>query len=212
MKILSVKPLAIPEVKVIRIGRFGDSRGYFTEIMRLSDLAKVKEIPEFASIIWHQMNESFSMANVARGLHFQWSPHQGKLIRATQGRLIDLALDIREGSPTQGMLVGYELAYDPQDAYQDLLWVPSGFAHGFVALTDCRMEYFCSSTWSPETERAIQLTDPQIDWSRMSEVLRSRVQSLLQGALIADKDKNGLTLAQWSASKEKTVFMETLPR
>lgn len=212
MKIISTTPLTIPEIKVIRIGRFGDNRGYFTEIMRTSDLSKMSEIPELASVTWHQVNESFSFGNVARGLHFQWSPHQGKLIRATQGGLIDLALDIREGSYTQGKIVGYELTYNPQESFQDLVWVPPGFAHGFIALTDCRLEYFCSSTWSPQTERAIQLTDPQIDWSLMGQDMRSQVQSLLSAALIAEKDKNGLTLAEWGASVEKNNYMDTLPR
>ena len=157
MKILSVTPLAIPDVKVVRIGRFADERGYFTETMRGEDLAKIAEIPFFATATWHQMNESYSVAGVVRGLHFQWNPHQGKLVRATEGKLIDLALDIREGSPTQGKIVGYELHYDPKDTFQDLLWLPPGFAHGFVSLTDCRLEYICTGIWSPTSERALSL-------------------------------------------------------
>ena len=212
MKILSVTPLAIPDVKVIRIGRFADVRGYFTETMRGEDLAKIAEIPFFATATWHQMNESYSIAGVARGLHFQWNPHQGKLVRATEGSLVDLALDIREGSPTQGKIVGYELHYDPKEASQDLLWIPPGFAHGFVALTDCRIEYMCTSVWSPTSERAIRVFDPQIDWSLMEVGLKGQVDEILPNALMADKDRNGLTLAEWQTSPDKQTFTQTLPQ
>ncbi len=212
MKLLSVASLTIPDVKVIRIARFGDERGYFTETMRGEDLAKIAEIPFFATTTWHQMNESYSVAGVVRGLHFQWNPHQGKLVRATEGRLIDLALDIREGSPTQDKIVGYELHYDPKEDFQDLLWLPPGFAHGFVALTECRLEYLCTGVWSPTSERAIRIHDPQIDWSLVDVSLKSQVDKVLQNALMADKDRNGLTLAQWQSSPDKQIFTQTLPQ
>lgn len=210
MKILSVTSLAIPDVKVVHIGRFADERGYFTETMRGEDLAGIAEIPFLATAVWHQMNESYSIAGVVRGLHFQWNPHQGKLVRATEGKLIDLALDIREGSPTQGKIIGYELHYDPKEAFQDLIWIPPGFAHGFVALADCRLEYMCTSVWSPTSERAIRIFDPQIDWSLVEVALKSQVDEILPNALMVDKDRNGLTLVQWQTSDDKKVFMETL--
>lgn len=212
MKILSVTSLAIPAVRAIRFARFGDGRGYFTETFRKGDLAKLTEIPEFSTVEWLQANESYSVAGVVRGLHFQWNPHQGKLVRATEGKLIDLVLDIREESPTQGKIVGYELYYDPQEAFQDLLWIPPGFAHGFVAVTNCRIEYVCTGAWSPNSERAIQIFDTQIDWSLMDVGLKSQVDTILPNALMADKDRNGLTLVQWNQSPEHATFMQTLPR
>jgi dTDP-4-dehydrorhamnose 3,5-epimerase len=212
MKIISIQSLAIPDVKVIRNARFTDTRGYFTEVIRGEDLAKIKEIPYFADVTWAQVNQSYSLANVVRGLHFQWNPHQGKLIRATEGRLIDLALDIREGSPTKGTVVAYELHYDPAEAFQDMVWVPPGFAHGFAAVTDCRMEYLCTSTWSPTSERAISIFDPEIDWSLVDPELKQQIDTILPIAHMADKDRNGLTLAQWRSSPDQRVFTETLPQ
>jgi len=210
MKILTITPLAIPDAKIIRIARFADIRGYFTETMRGEDLAKISEIPFFSTTTWHQMNESYSIAGVVRGLHFQWNPHQGKLVRATEGKLVDLALDIRENSPTLGKIVGYELHYDPKESFQDLLWLPPGFAHGFVALTYCRLEYMCTGIWSPTSERAIRIFDPQIDWSIMEANVKAHVDAVLPNALMADKDRNGLTLAEWQASEEKKMYIETL--
>ena len=210
MKILSITSLANPDVKVVRIARFADDRGYFTETIRSEDLAKTAEIPYFANTKWQQMNESYSISGVVRGLHFQWSPHQGKLVRAAEGKLIDLALDICDGSSTQGKIVGYELHYDPEESFQDLLWLPPGFAHGFVALTDCRLEYMCTAVWSPTSERAITIFDPKIDWSLMDRDLKASVDEVLPNALMADKDRNGLTLDQWKSSTEKDIFTQTL--
>ncbi len=212
MKILSITPLTIPDVKVIRIARFADARGYFTETFRKGDLAKLTEIPEFSTVEWLQANESYSVAGVVRGLHFQWNPHQGKLVRATEGKLIDLVLDIREGSPTQGKIVGYELHYNPQEPFQDLLWIPPGFAHGFAAVTNCRIEYLCTGAWSPDSERAIQIFDTQIDWSLLDAELRSQVDTILPNALMADKDRNSLTLDQWNRSPDKDIFTQSLPQ
>ena len=96
MKIIEVKCLAIPDVKVIRFGRFRDHRGYFTEPFRKSDFAHHPEMGFMKGVEFFQANESFSNAGVIRGLHFQWNPYMGKLVRTIAGRMVDLVLDIRK--------------------------------------------------------------------------------------------------------------------
>lgn len=212
MKVISVTPLQIPHVQVIRTGRFTDDRGYFTEIIRVEDLAKITSVPYFAQAVWTQVNESYSHEGVIRGLHFQWAPHQGKLVRATEGTLIDLALDIRAGSPTEGKITGYRLSFDPGQDHQDLVWVPPGFAHGFMALSTCRIEYLCTGSWSPLTERAIRINDPLIDWSLMDMTLADTVRSALETAVISAKDLAGLSLDDWRSSPDHSAYMRTLPQ
>src|SRR5207249_5665308 len=97
MNILEVKALAFPEIKVIRFGRYHDHRGYFTEHFRRSDLHTSPLTPFLKGVEFVQGNESFSKAGTVRGLHFQWNPYMGKLVRPLQGRMIDLVLDIRKG-------------------------------------------------------------------------------------------------------------------
>ncbi len=212
MKILDVKSLAIPDVKIIRIGRFGDDRGYFTEVMRAEDLQSQADIPSLTNVSWTQVNESYSHQGVMRGLHFQWGPHQGKLARSTWGEMIDMALDIRTGSATEGKIVGVRLNYDPAHDTQDLIWIPPGFAHGFMAVTECRLEYICTGSWAPQTERAIRFTDSSIDWSTMDTHLADTVRSHIPHATIAVKDREGLTLDAWRSSADRLEFTRTLPR
>jgi len=212
MKIENIKSLSIAEIKSISFARFVDERGYFTETIRPQDLQQLTEVPIFSQVTWQQTNESYSIANVVRGLHFQWDNHMGKLVRAIEGRLIDLMMDIRLGSQTYGKIIGQSLYYDPTETYQEWIWIPPGFAHGFVAITDCRIEYICTSTWSPKTERAISLLDPTIDWSMMEKELVDAVKRVLTNPIIADKDRNGLTLSSWQTSDDAKIYMQTLPK
>lgn len=212
MKIVSVESLQIPEIKSIVFARFADARGYFTETIRADDLRQLAEIPLFNQVNWQQTNESYSIANVVRGLHFQWGNHMGKLVRSIEGRLIDLIMDIRLDSQSFGKIIGRSLYYDPTEPNQEWIWVPPGFAHGFVAITDCRMEYFCTSIWSPKTERAISIFDQNIDWSLMESKLETEVKKVLANPKIADKDRNGMTLKSWQVSEDAQIFMQTLPK
>ena len=100
MKITQIKSLAISAIKVVRFARFTDFRGYFTEPFRKSDFSAQLEFMK--GVDFFQFNESFSRSNVVRGLHFQWNPFMGKLVRTIQGRMVDLFLDIRKESPTYG--------------------------------------------------------------------------------------------------------------
>ena len=100
MKILGVKSLSVSDVKVINFGRFGDHRGYFTEHYRKSDFESRLDLEFMRGIDFTQCNESYSHQGTVRGLHFQWNPYMGKLVRPLTGHLIDMVLDIRKGSPT----------------------------------------------------------------------------------------------------------------
>src|SRR5439155_25851733 len=144
-----------PEIKVIRFGRFRDYRGYFTEHFRRSDLHTHPQTAFLKGVEFVQGNESFSRAGTIRGLHFQWNPYMGKLVRTLSGHMIDLVLDIRKGSPTFGKAVAYEMPANAQDAFGEWIWVPPGFAHGNAFLAETSIEYFCSGEYSPHCEAGI---------------------------------------------------------
>src|SRR5690242_10928087 len=109
MKIGEVIRLAIPEIRVIQFARFRDHRGFFTEHYRASHINSHPDLTGLHGIRFCQMNESFSRTGTIRGMHFQWNPYMGKLVRPVFGRLIDLILDIRKGSPTFGKMIAYDL-------------------------------------------------------------------------------------------------------
>jgi len=153
-------PQAIPEVLLIKPVVHGDSRGYFTETFR-------QDIFEQAvghSIKFVQDNESRSSKGVLRGLHFQLPPFaQSKLVRVIEGEVLDVAVDIRKGSSTYGKHVSAILS--EENKHQ--LWVPRGFAHGFVVLSDhATFNYKVDNYYAPEHDRGIQFNDPvlNIDW------------------------------------------------
>src|SRR5258706_12985222 len=104
MKVISVKPLLIPDIKVIKFKRFTDHRGYFTEHYRKSDFKDILDVN------FVQYNESYSKSSTVRGLHFQWNPYMGKLVRTVYGRMLDTVLDIRKGSPTFGKAIIYDMS------------------------------------------------------------------------------------------------------
>ena len=128
MKILDVKSLAIPAIKVIRFQRFVDQRGYFTEQYRRSDFQTNEHTGFLRDVDFVQANESFSRTGTIRGLHFQWNPHMGKLVRTLRGHLIDVALDIRKGSPTFGNIIAYDMPVNGDEDFNEWIWVPPGFA------------------------------------------------------------------------------------
>lgn len=204
MKILSVRELGLPEVKVVAYARFGDERGYFTETFRTAQLEEAAGLPggEIA-----QINESFSRAGVFRGLHAQWNPFQGKVVRVVSGRLVDMALDLRKGSPTFGRAVAHELAAVPGSDRAEWIWVPPGFVHGVWFVEDSTIEYLCSAPWSPGCEVSIDPTDPEIDWSPGEPAPARTIREGLAGrALLSDKDRAGLALAAWLADPRSAEF------
>ena len=152
--------LAIPEVILVTPKRHGDARGFFSETFRADTFAEAGIPGPFV-----QDNHAYSQQpGVLRGLHFQKPPHaQAKLVRCTQGAIYDVAVDIRQGSSTYGRYVGAELS--AENGAQ--LYVPEGFAHGYLTLTpDCHVQYKTSAYYAPETEGGLAWDDPElgIDW------------------------------------------------
>lgn len=157
---MQIESLEISDVKILTPRRFGDSRGFFSETYNKAALAEHGIELEFI-----QDNHSMSQAvGVLRGLHFQIPPFaQDKLVRVTKGRIYDVAVDIRHGSPTFGKWVGAEIS---AEAWNQIL-VPVGFAHGFVTLEpDTEVIYKVTAPYAPDHDKGIAWNDPGIgvDW------------------------------------------------
>jgi dTDP-4-dehydrorhamnose 3,5-epimerase len=153
---LNVIATAIPDVLIIEPKVFGDERGFFYESFNLAKFEAA--IGEKANFV--QDNHSRSVKNVLRGLHYQIQQPQGKLVRATLGTVFDVAVDVRKSSPTFGQYVGVELSAENKR----MLWVPKGFAHGFVVLSEtAEFLYKTTDYYAPEFERSIAWNDPTIN-------------------------------------------------
>ena len=177
---MNFTPQLIPDVILIEPELLGDNRGYFFETFR-QDLLN-KAIGSHINFI--QDNESKSSKDVLRGLHYQIPPFsQSKLVRVIDGRVLDIAVDIRLSSPTFGKYISVELS----SANKRQLFMPHGFAHGFVVLSDsATLAYKVDSYYSPEHERGIAFDDKdlKINWQLNLENIR-----------LSDKDRNNPTLA-----------------
>ena len=152
-------PTTIKDLLIIEPKIFGDDRGFFFESYNQRKFAELigREV-EFV-----QDNHSRSVKNVLRGLHYQIRQPQGKLVRVVQGSVLDVAVDIRKSSPTFGQHVTVELSAENKR----MLWIPEGFAHGFVVLSDtAEFLYKTTDYWHPEHERSILWNDPAlaINW------------------------------------------------
>ena len=159
----------IPEVIIVKPKVFGDERGFFMETYKRSDFESTGIDIDFV-----QDNHSKSIKGVLRGLHFQTEPKaQGKLVRCIRGKIFDVAVDIRKGSPTFGKWVGVELS----EENKLMLWIPKGFAHGFLTLSEeAEIIYKVSgSEYSPEHDRSIRWNDPDIgiNWPLEGEPILS---------------------------------------
>ncbi len=198
MKIIEVRSLNIPDIKIIRYARFLDKRGYFTETLKLSDFNTLSELAFLKGFNFPQENESFSYKNVVRGLHIQWNPGIGKLMRVVEGRIIDVGVDMRINSPYFGKIVGYELSDNKNKDFQEAIWLPIGFAHGVYVLEETQLIYAQTEEYSPTTERSISPFAPDIDWSLFETELKSRVDEIKNNSpLISSKDRDGLTIKDW---------------
>lgn len=156
---MNIIATALPEVLVIEPQVFGDERGFFYESFNAKRFAELTGVQrDFV-----QDNHSRSARGVLRGLHYQLQQAQGKLVRVTAGEVYDVAVDVRRSSPTFGQWVGMRLS--AQNKRQ--LWVPEGFAHGFLVLSDyAEFLYKTTDYYAPAHERSIRWDDPQlaIDW------------------------------------------------
>lgn len=208
MKILEVKPLAIPAIKVVRFGRFRDDRGYFAEPYRASDLHQNPVTDFLKDVTFLQQNESYSIAGVMRGLHFQWNPYMGKFVRTIRGRMVDLVLDIRKGSPTLGKIIAYDIPDSIDGDYSEWIWVPPGFAHGNFFPVESTIEYFCSGEYSPGCEAGISPLAPDLDWSLCDPCLKQAFDALVSSSpVMSEKDRDALSLEAWLADERSDQFL-----
>lgn len=156
---MTIHPTSIPDVIILEPKVFGDERGYFFESFSLREFEE-----KVCKTVFVQDNESKSRYGVLRGLHFQKAPYeQAKLVRVVKGKVLDVAVDIREGSPTFGKHVAVELSEENKRQ----VFIPRGFAHGFAVLSDeVIFQYKCDNYYAPDYESGILWNDPalNIDW------------------------------------------------
>ena len=152
----------LKDVKLVQPRRFGDSRGWFTEIFNQAAFASAGLPSQFV-----QDNQSYSVKGVLRGLHYQLGKPQGKLLRVLSGHIWDVAVDIRPDSPDFGKWAGFHLKPFNSSGELELLWMPEGFAHGFLVLSDtAEVLYKTTNPYYPAGERCILWNDPtlKINW------------------------------------------------
>jgi dTDP-4-dehydrorhamnose 3,5-epimerase len=183
----TIEPTHLDGLLIVKPDVFGDERGFFMEVYRADSFSTIG-LP--ASFI--QDNHSRSAKGVLRGMHFQWDPPQGKLVRVTTGRAFLCMVDIRKSSPTLGKYFSREV--DAEDRIE--IWVPPGFANGFCTLTDkTEIQYKCTSIYNNKSEGSILWNDPElgIPWP-------------LKEPLLSEKDKKGMTLQQWLTTPMSELF------
>lgn len=208
MKLLEVKTLQIEAINVIRFTRFRDHRGYFTEHYRKGDFNNHAEMGFMKDVEFVQCNESCSKKGTIRGLHFQWNPYMGKLVRTLAGRMVDMVLDIRKDSPTFGKIILYDMPADKKADYDEWIWVPPGFAHGNFFPENSMIEYFCSGEYSPACEACISPLAKDIDWTLCDTNLRQLFDSIVSSTrLMTDKDKNGFSVSDWQSQENSDNFI-----
>ena len=176
----------LPGVVVIEPKVFGDKRGFFLETFRQDVLQQAGINETFV-----QDNHSRSSQGVLRGLHYQLTQTQGKLVRVTSGAVYDVAVDVREGSPTFGQWYGTEL----NEETMRMMYVPPGYAHGFVVLSESAdFLYKCTDYYHPESEQGIAWDDPDIgiEWP---------ITNLTSEIPLSEKDKNNVLLKDQSTDK-----------
>jgi dTDP-4-dehydrorhamnose 3,5-epimerase len=173
----------LEEIAVIVPKAYRDERGFFMEVYRADQFKELGLPTTFV-----QDNHSCSRKGVLRGLHFQWEPPMGKLMRVTRGTAFLAAVDIRKGSPTLGKWFGVEASADNMKQ----VWAPGGFARGFCALTDeVEVQYKCTGIYNGSAEGAIRWDDPDIG-----------IKWPLEEVQVSDKDRSAQSLKTWLASSD----------
>ncbi len=205
MQIIDIINTEIEDVKVVRFERFADHRGYFSETYRKSDLTENEQIPFLKNVEFLQTNEAFSFKNAFRGLHFQYNPFMGKLIRCISGRLNDFALDIRKNSPSFGKIIAVDMPSNIEMKYNEWVWLPPGFAHGTYVTENSLIEYMCSGTYNPECEVAISIFAKDIDWGFCDNSIKNMILNK-DNLIIRDRDLNAISLQDWSNHQDSDLF------
>lgn len=193
----SIESVHLNDVVVISPQVNGDSRGFFMETFRVDQFRELGLPNEFV-----QDNHSRSARSVLRGLHFQWDPPMGKLMRVTNGAAFLVAVDVRKGSPTLGQWFGMEVSAENKKQ----IWAPYGFARGFCSLTDgCEVQYKCTGIYNPRGEGGIYFADPAIG-------IRWPIDP--STAVTSDRDRRAPTLAQWLESplSDNIAYVAALSR
>jgi dTDP-4-dehydrorhamnose 3,5-epimerase len=184
---IRTEPTPIPGVTIVVPDSFDDARGFFYEVYR-QDEATSHGLPD--RIV--QINQSKSARGVVRGLHFQWDPPVGKLMRVIHGTAFLVAVDLRKDSPTLGKWFGEVFTA----AAKKQLWAPASFARGFCALTEgVEIEYLTTALYNPRTETGIRWNDPAIG-----------IQWPIADPQLSDRDRKAQTLAEWLARPESERF------
>jgi len=208
MKILDIKTLALSEIKVIRFAKFGDHRGYFTETLRMSDIDEIKGLDFLKGYKFPQTNENFSHKGVIKGLHFQWDPPLGKLLRTISGHMVDMILDIRQNSPTFGKIILYDMPDNSDKDYGEWIWLPPGFAHGSFFPEESITEYFFTVNYNAQGEAGISPLAQDLDWSLTEPKLKEEFNKLVGAKnLMSEKDSNGLSLQKWQEDERFSNFV-----
>ena len=185
---LSIESRHLNGVAVVVPEVFEDSRGFFLEAFRKDQFLELGLPGEFV-----QDNHSRSAKGVVRGLHFQWEPPMGKLMRVTIGSAFLVAVDIRKGSPTLGKWFGLEVSA----ANKKQVWAPAGFARGFCVLSEvAEIQYKCTGLYNNKAESGILWNDPAIG-----------IQWPLQSPTLSGKDQQAQTLSQWLKRPESNHFV-----
>jgi dTDP-4-dehydrorhamnose 3,5-epimerase len=182
-----VESRLLRDVVVLVPDVFQDARGFFMETFRRDKFRDIGLPTEFV-----QDNHSRSIRSVLRGLHFQWDPPMGKLMRVSVGSAFLAAVDIRKGSPTLGQWVGVEASADNRRQ----VWAPAGFARGFCVLSDiAEIQYKCTGLYSNKGESGIRWDDPKIG-----------IKWPIQEVLLSDKDRTAQSLDEWLSRAESKNF------
>ena len=187
---MKVQPTQIAGVLIVEPDVFGDDRGFFMESYNEREMRKIGIDAHFV-----QDNHSRSQRNVLRGLHYQISQPQGKLVRVVRGSVFDVAVDIRRNSPTFRKWVGVELSAENKRMF----WLPPGMAHGFVVLSDSAdFLYKATDYYAPEFERTILWNDPDlgIEWPLVGE------------PVLSSKDAAGLPFREAEVFEEDSLLKE----
>ena len=184
---LTLRKTAIPDVIVLEHGVFEDERGFFMEVYK-QDQFRDAGLPD----TFVQLNHSRSAKGVLRGLHFQWEPPMGKLMRVTEGEAYLVAVDIRKDSPTLGRWVGESVTASSRTQ----IWAPPGFARGFCVLSDhAQIEYLCTGVYNGSAESGIRWNDPEIG-----------VPWPIANPTLSEKDERAESLREWLARPESANF------
>ena len=184
---VEIEKTAIEGVIVVKPEVFEDQRGFFLEAYRQDQFQELGLPGNFV-----QLNHSGSVKNVVRGLHFQWDPPMGKLMRVTRGTAFLVAVDIRKGSPSLGQWFGVECS--AENRWQ--LWAPASFARGFCVLSDyAEIQYMCTGIYNNAAESGVLWNDPQIG-----------VEWPVTDPILSEKDTIAQTLDEWLATEESEHF------